>query len=85
MLLASNWGYFPFILFSIIGLFTIVFPGTVMMIRHYNASMGGSIFDNNLSFTKLSLIFVRLSGLFWILAGIYLLLLIRFDIKLFFK
>ena len=82
MLLGTNWGYAPLLILGMVGLLFIMNPKGVLNFKDYKPSMGGSLFDNNLEFSKGAVIATRIAGVFWILVGVFLFLLLTLDINL---
>lgn len=77
MLLIVGISFAPLILFILIGLFLILFPKTALNLKHYSASIGGSLFDNYLEFTDTALLITRISGVVFILLGVAIFLLVN--------
>ncbi|AIO18396.1 hypothetical protein KQ51_00513 [Candidatus Izimaplasma bacterium HR1] len=82
MLLASNMGFIPLIMFSIIGTLFILNPKLVQTLKDYKPSTGKSLSEFSQDFTKSSILFTRIAGAIWILIGVYLFLLITYDVDI---
>lgn len=70
MLLVIGASFAPLLGFSIFGVLLILFPELMLNFRNYNASMKGSLSNNNLEFRNSSIMITRIFGFIFILIGI---------------
>ncbi len=77
MLQIVSVSFMPLVGFIIVGIIMILFPGFVLNLKNFNASMSGNLFDNNLLFRDSALWTTRLMGIVFIFIGIGLFMLVN--------
>lgn len=76
-MLVIGISFAPLFGFGIFGSLMIIFPGAMLNFKNFNASMKGSLFDNNLEFTDAAIITTRIMGGVCILCGIGIFMLVN--------